>query len=144
MEQFKWKQEIEEANRLRQEKIDSQLEAFNKAKEKEHHAKFYKAHATQIKKKQRKAYREDNRSEYTKAYREKNREVMKERNKRSYEKHRKKRLNYQKRYYLEHKEEILARRKELRDGRNNKQGQNTIADREYQELVVGCVPAIQS
>jgi len=142
VEQFKWKQEIEEANRLRQEKIDSQLEAFKKAKEKEHHAKFYKAHATQVKKKQRKAYREDNRSEYTKAYREKNREVMKARNKRSYEKHRKKRLNYQKRYYLEHKEEILARRKELR--RNDKQRQNTSTDRQHEKLVVGCVPAIQS
>ena len=56
---------------------------------------------------------------YTHENWEKNKEVLKQKHKEDYQKHREKRLEYARAYYQKHKEEIKKKRMGLTDGIDN-------------------------
>lgn len=88
------------------------LERYDKLKEKEHHAKYYREHREAVLAKQKE--RDKNRSERSKRFYEKHKERLhKERHDRYWE-HRDEYIEKQRAYYALHKDEINARRRERR------------------------------
>lgn len=99
------------------------LARFDKLKEKEHHAKYYKEHREAILAKQRE--RDKDRVERTKRYYEKHKDEITAKHRANYRQNREERLRKQAEYYQKHKDEINARRREKRHGKSIYQGQGS-------------------
>lgn len=134
MQKFVWTQTLEERQQV--------LDEFERKKVKAIKARYYQKNRDEIKKKQKEYYKIADRSIASKKYWEKNKETLKKKHKARYQENRESRLEYQRNYYMEHKEEILRKRKEKR--RNDKSRESESIDRQSEKLVVGCIPAIQN
>lgn len=88
------------------------LDRYDKLKEKEHHAKYYREHRDAILAKQKE--RDKDRTEYRKKYYEKHKEEIHQKHRDNYYKNREERLKKQTEYYQKHKDEINAKRREKR------------------------------
>ena len=109
MEQFVWKNDIR--------KRDSEIEEILRAKEQERHFRYYKANKKTVDTKQKKRDKERDRTIYSAMHYQKNRERINEANKARYRKNIEKRRAASLAHYYENRDEILARRRELRQQR---------------------------
>ncbi len=134
MEKFAWTQTIEERQQV--------LDEFERKKVKAIKAKYYQKNRKKIIKKQKAYNKMADRTTTSKKYWEKNKETLKKKHKARYQENRESRLEYQRNYYMEHKEEILRKRKEKR--RNDKSRESESVDRQSEKLVVGCASSIQN
>lgn len=106
MEKFVWTQTLEERQQV--------LDEFERKKVKAIKAKYYQKNRKKIIKKQKAYNKMADRTTTSKKYYEANKETLKKKFKARYEANKEERLDYQRKYYLEHKEEILRKRKEKR------------------------------
>lgn len=99
------------------------LDRYDKLKEKEHHAKYYREHRDAILAKQKE--RDKDRTERTKRYYEEHKEEIKAKHRARYRKNKEEYLRKQAEYYQKHKDEINEKRRRKRNGESLYQRQDS-------------------